>query len=258
MKRSFEPTIDLLRGVVRAAAPCELKILRHPRALDRVSAGAGLLVVCFSGDRLGAADIVGEIQQQVMRMRGRSRAQPRVVANRTKPVAAAIEVDALEPGHRRCACRDDRGGGARGRWCRGCSDYCERTGVGRGRGHSRRLRSEVGGLSRRACSNRNRRLDAASTQGFDSTNATIFESVATETSPHFSKWSVNTIAIRIATNAPTRRFRRQRRRFCASGSMNRYGGAPPKRNTSPCVSRCVRRIRRPLTNVPGPDLRSTT
>ena len=36
-------------------------------------------------------------------MRGDGRAQPGVVANRTKPVAAAIEVDALEPGHRRCA-----------------------------------------------------------------------------------------------------------------------------------------------------------
>src|ERR1700685_3446939 len=91
--------------------------------------------------------------------------------------------------------------------------------------------------------------------GFGSTRATIFESVATETSPQFSKRSADTIAIRIANSAPTRRLRRQRRRFCASGSMNRYGGAPPKRHTSPCLSRCVRRIRLPLQMAAGPGLR---
>ena len=47
--------------------------------------------------------------------------------------------------------------------------------------------------------------------------------------------------------ALARRLRRQRRRLSASGSIKRYGGAPPKRTVSPCLSSCLRRIRRPLT-----------
>ena len=92
-------------------------------------------------------------------MSGDGRAQPGIVANRMQPVAAAIEVDAFEPGHRRCACRRDRSGRGNRRRCRhGCRGDCDATGVRHRGRRNRRGQRWRRGRSRRAYSNNIRRL----------------------------------------------------------------------------------------------------
>ena len=257
-----------------------------PRRRLRPSSRLCRASLCMHQAGIGftAAYIVGEIRQQVMRMRGGRRAQPGVVADRAKPVAAAIEVDALQPGHRRCAFagRRDRSRDTR-RWrCHMCHGHCDNAGSGRGQRRNRRAPRVCRGDCDSAGSGRGRharsscasaepspepvhaRLPQSAGQPLsasmrDSVRPSRRSSRRSQRRPVPTSRNGRSIRTRSESRSkvPRRRLRRQRRRFCASGSMNRYGGAPPKRNTSPWLSLCVRRMRPPLMNVPAADLRST-